>query len=168
MLNATYVTAESGVGIVHQSPAFGEEDYRVAMDAGVISDKRLPPNPVDDYGCFTSVVTDFAGKHVKEADKFIIKHLKAKGRLIVDAQITHSYPFCWRSDTPLLYRAVPSWFVKIPQIIPQMLQNIEGSHWVPSNVKEKRFANWISGARDWVSGSIWCNVLIITCTVFLD
>lgn len=149
LLNATYVTSDSGVGIVHQSPAFGEEDYNVALQAGVISPERLPPNPVDDRGCFTERVRDFAGQHVKAADKAIIKHLKEKGRLIVDSQITHSYPFCWRSETPLIYRAVSTWFVKIPPIIPQMLDNIEKSHWVPSFVKEKRFANWIANARDW-------------------
>ena len=149
VLNATYVTSESGVGIVHQSPAFGEEDYNVAFQAGVITDKRLPPNPVDEMGCFTSEARDFTGQHVKAADKPIIKYLKGTGRLIVDAQITHSYPFCWRSDTPLIYKAVPAWFVKIPQIIPSMLDSIEKSHWVPSFVKEKRFANWIANARDW-------------------
>ena len=149
VLSGTYVTSESGVGIVHQSPAFGEEDYNVASQAGVITDTRLPPNPVDDRGYFTSEVRDFAGQYVKAADKAIIKHLKGTGRLIVDGQITHSYPFCPRSDTPLLYRAVPAWFVKISPIIPKMLENIEKSHWVPSFVKEKRFANWIAGARDW-------------------
>ncbi|MCJ1408789.1 isoleucine--tRNA ligase [Ptychographa xylographoides] len=149
VLNATYVTSESGVGIVHQSPAFGEEDYNVAFAAGVITDKRPPPNPVDEKGCFTSEVRDFAGQYVKTADKAIIKYLKSTGRLIVDGQITHSYPFCPRSDTPLLYRAVPGWFVKITPIIPSMLKNIEGSHWVPNFVKEKRFANWIGSARDW-------------------
>ncbi|MCJ1260830.1 isoleucine--tRNA ligase [Lobaria immixta] len=149
VLNANYVTAESGVGIVHQSPAFGEEDYKVAFEAGVISDKRLPPNPVDEKGCFTTEVRDFAGQYVKTADKAIIKHLKAAGRLIVDSQITHSYPFCYRSDTPLIYRAVPSWFVKITDIVPKMLENIDKSHWVPTSVKEKRFGNWIANARDW-------------------
>ncbi|RPB13621.1 hypothetical protein P167DRAFT_486046 [Morchella conica CCBAS932] len=149
VLNATYVTSDSGTGLVHQAPAFGEEDYNVAMDAGVITEKRPPPNPVDESGIFTSQVRDFAGLHVKAADKSIIKHLKEKKRLVVDGQITHSYPFCWRSDTPLIYRAVPAWFVRIPSIIPQMLKNIEGSHWVPSNVKENRFASWIANARDW-------------------
>ena len=149
VVNAEYVTKDDGVGMVHQAPAFGEEDYNVAMKTGVISDKRLPPNPVDDSGCFTDEVPDFAGQHVKAADRHVIKHLKDRGRLIVDSQITHSYPFCWRSDTPLIYRAVSSWFVKIPIIIPAMLENIEKSHWVPTFVKEKRFANWISNARDW-------------------
>ena len=149
VFTATYVTSESGVGIVHQSPAFGEEDYNVAFKAGVINDQRLPPNPVDEKGHFTAEVRDFAGQYVKAADREIIKYLKGTGRLIVDAQITHSYPFCWRSDTPLIYKAVPSWFVKIPDIIPSMLDNIENSHWVPAFVKEKRFANWIANARDW-------------------
>jgi isoleucyl-tRNA synthetase len=149
VLNATYVTADSGVGIVHQAPAFGEEDYQVAMTAGVINDKRLPPNPVDEKGCFTSEVPDFVGQHVKVADKGIIKHLKDSGRLVVASQITHSYPFCWRSDTPLIYRAVSSWFIKVTDIIPQILQGVDESHWVPSFVKEKRFGNWIANARDW-------------------
>ncbi|KAF1813729.1 isoleucyl-tRNA synthetase [Eremomyces bilateralis CBS 781.70] len=149
VLNATYVTADSGVGIVHQAPAFGEEDYKIAMDHGVINEKRQAPNPVNDEGCFTAVVSDFAGQHVKAADKAIIKHLKGKGRIVVESQIMHSYPFCWRSDTPLIYRAVPSWFIKVKPIIPQLMKNIEGSHWVPSFVKERRFANWIENARDW-------------------
>ncbi|RJE25033.1 Isoleucyl-tRNA synthetase [Aspergillus sclerotialis] len=149
VLNAEYVTADDGVGLVHQSPAFGEDDYKVALEAGVISETRPPPNPVDDKGCFTAEVRDFAGQHVKAADKAIIKHLKGTGRLIVDSQITHSYPFCWRSDTPLIYRAVPAWFVKIGPIIPDMLKGIEESHWVPSFVKERRFASWIQNARDW-------------------
>ena len=149
VLNATYVTADSGVGIVHQSPAFGDEDYKVAFEAGVINDKRLPPNPVDEKGLFTAEVPDFQGQHVKAADKAIIKHLKGTGRLIVDTQFTHSYPFCWRSDTPLIYKAVPSWFVKIPDLIPTMLENIEKSHWVPNFVKENRFGSWIANARDW-------------------
>lgn len=149
VLNDTYVSADSGVGIVHQAPAYGEDDYRVALAHGVISDTRPPPNPVDDAGCFTSVVRDFEGQHVKAADKGIIKHLKAAGRLVVDSQLMHSYPFCWRSDTPLIYRTVPSWFIKIQDSIPQMLENIAGSHWVPSFVKEKRFANWIQNSPDW-------------------
>ncbi|OCK81194.1 hypothetical protein K432DRAFT_381538 [Lepidopterella palustris CBS 459.81] len=149
VLNATYVTAADGVGIVHQAPAFGEDDYRVALEAGVVNENRPPPNPVDESGCFTAEVRDFVGQNVKKADKNIIKHLKSTRRLILDSQITHSYPFCWRSDTPLIYRAVPSWFVKVPDIIPQMLENIEGSHWVPSFVKEKRFGNWIANSRDW-------------------
>ncbi|KAJ8606263.1 hypothetical protein MRB53_041085 [Persea americana] len=149
LLNGTYVTADSGTGIVHQSPAFGEEDYQVAFNAGVISAERLPPNPVDVSGCFTSEVPEFVGQHVKAADKAIIKFLKEKGRIVVDSQIMHSYPFCWRSDTPLIYKAVSTWFVKIGPIIPQMLENISNSQWVPAFVKDSRFASWIANARDW-------------------
>ncbi|KAF2114605.1 tRNA synthetases class I-domain-containing protein [Lophiotrema nucula] len=149
VVNATYVTADSGVGIVHQAPAFGEDDYKVAVEYGIVTDTRPPVNPVDDAGNFVEAVTHFAGQNVKKADRDIIKHLKGTGRLVVDSQIMHSYPFCWRSDTPLIYRAVPSWFVRIQDQIPKMLENIESSHWVPSFVKEKRFANWISNSPDW-------------------
>ncbi|KAG6017454.1 Isoleucine--tRNA ligase, cytoplasmic [Claviceps pusilla] len=152
VLSGTYVTADSGTGIVHQAPAFGEEDYNVAAAAGVINDKRPPPDPLNDTGHFTSKVPDFAGLHVKEADKHIIKFLKATDRLVVESQLRHSYPMCPRSDTPLIYRAMPSWFIRIPEIIPDMLNNIEGSHWVPSFVKERRFASWIANARDWNVG----------------
>ena len=149
VLNATYVTSDSGVGMVHQSPAFGAEDYEVAFQAGVITEDRLPPNPVDDQGIFTAEVRDFVGQHVKSADKAIIKHLKGTGRLIADSTITHSYPFCWRSDTPLIYRAVPAWFVKVTPVIPTMLEGIAKSHWVPNFVKDNRFGSWIANARDW-------------------
>ncbi|KAK5997382.1 Isoleucyl-tRNA synthetase [Cladobotryum mycophilum] len=152
VLNAAYVTADSGVGIVHQAPAFGEDDYNVALEAGIISESRPPPDPVDDTGHFTERVSDFKGMHVKEADKHIIKYLKNAGRLVVESQIRHSYPMCPRSDTPLIYRAVPSWFIRIPEIIPDMLKNIEDSHWVPTFVKERRFASWIGNARDWNVG----------------
>lgn len=152
VLNAKYVTADSGVGIVHQAPAFGEDDYNVALEAGIISETRPPPDPVDDTGHFTQRVSHFAGMHVKEADKHIIKHLKQAGRVATESQIRHSYPMCPRSDTPLIYRAVPSWFIRIPETIPDMLNNIEGSHWVPALVKERRFASWIRNARDWNVG----------------
>lgn len=149
VINASYVTADSGVGLVHQAPAFGEDDYNAAVEAGIVTEQRPPPDPVNDTGNFTERVRDFAGMHVKEADKHIIKYLKGTGRIIVDSQLRHSYPMCPRSDTPLIYRAVPSWFIRIPEIVPDMLKNIEGSHWVPNSVKDRRFASWIANARDW-------------------
>lgn len=149
VIGADYVSDDSGTGIVHQAPAFGEVDFTASTEAGVINEKRTPPNPVDDNGKFTDAVKDFAGIYVKDADKLIIKHLTENGRMLYATQITHSYPFCWRSDTPLLYRTVPAWFVRIGEIIPQMLDNVEKTNWVPSNIKEKRFSNWIANARDW-------------------
>lgn len=92
VLLAEYVTADNGTGIVHQAPAFGEDDYKVGLESGVVDESRPPPNPVDDQGFYTAEVRDFVGQHVKAADKNITKHLKAAGRLIVDSQITHSYP----------------------------------------------------------------------------
>ncbi|OWB80614.1 hypothetical protein B5S32_g4902 [[Candida] boidinii] len=144
-----FVTDDSGTGIVHQAPAFGEIDFEAATKAGIINEKLPPPNPVDDNGKFTEEVKDFAGVYVKDADKEIIKHLTANGRLLLSSQIRHSYPFCWRSDTPLLYRTVPSWFVRVKEIVPQMLENVEKTRWVPNTIKEKRFSNWIANARDW-------------------
>ncbi|PHH77810.1 hypothetical protein CDD80_191 [Ophiocordyceps camponoti-rufipedis] len=152
VLGGAYVTDDSGTGIVHQAPAFGEDDYNVALEAGVTNEQRPPPDPINDTGHFTSRVPHFAGMHVKDADKHIIKHLKNLDRLVVESQIRHSYPMCPRSDKPLIYRAVPSWFIRIPHIVPEMLKNIESTHWVPSFVKERRFASWIANARDWNVG----------------
>ncbi|KAK9467712.1 tRNA synthetases class I-domain-containing protein [Lipomyces arxii] len=146
---ASYVSNDSGTGLVHQAPAFGEDDFNVALENKLITEDSPPPNPVDDNGKFLPIVSDFAGEYVKAADRKIIKFLKEKNTLIVDGQLMHSYPFCWRSDTPLIYRAVPAWFVRIKEIIPDMLNNISTSHWVPTVIKEKRFANWIANARDW-------------------
>lgn len=144
-----YVTSDSGTGIVHNSPAFGEDDYNVCLKYGVIAEDLDLPNPVDDAGKFTKEVVDFQGTFVKDADKEISKHLTAKGNMLLASQIRHSYPFCWRSDTPLLYRSVPAWFVRVKEIVPQMLDSVLKSHWVPQAIKEKRFGNWIANARDW-------------------
>lgn len=149
VIAADYVSSDSGTGIVHQAPAFGEEDFNAALKAGVFSKDTPPPNPVDDNGCFTSEVADWEGVYVKDADSKIIKYLTEKGKILLSTQIRHSYPFCWRSDTPLLYRTVPSWFVRITEIIPDMLNNVEKTNWVPNIIKEKRFSNWIANARDW-------------------
>ena len=143
------MTDDSGTGIVHQAPAFGEDDYRVCLAHGVIKKGGAVPCPVDDDGCFTPAVVDFAGKHVKEADKEIIAKVKSMQRMIDVSVIVHSYPFCWRSDTPLIYKTVPSWFVRVEDIKPQLLANNDKTMWVPSYVKEKRFHNWLEGARDW-------------------
>ncbi|CAI1803028.1 hypothetical protein SEUBUCD646_0B00490 [Saccharomyces eubayanus] len=144
-----YVSNDSGTGIVHNAPAFGEEDYNACLKNGIISEDSKLPNPIDDLGRFTEEVTDFAGIYVKDADKLVIKYLTASGNLLMATQVRHSYPFCWRSDTPLLYRSVPAWFVRVKNIVPKMLESVMESHWVPNTIKEKRFANWIANARDW-------------------
>ncbi|KAF8904442.1 tRNA synthetases class I-domain-containing protein [Gymnopilus junonius] len=145
----TYVTDADGTGIVHQAPAFGEDDHRIAIAHGVLRPDEMPPCPIDDRGIFTKEVPDFAGLHVKAADSPIQKVLKAKGRLIVQSTVNHSYPFCWRSGTPLIYRAVPVWFVKVTPIVDQLVSNNEGTRWVPQSVGDNRFGNWLANARDW-------------------
>lgn len=144
-----YVTEESGTGIVHQAPYFGEDDYRVCLQNGIINRDSDIICPVDESGKFMQSVHHFYGQYVKDADKNIIAHLKAQQRLIQSGQVKHSYPFCWRSDTPLIYKAVPSWFIRVEQMSQNLLASSSKTYWVPDFVKEKRFGNWLRDARDW-------------------
>ncbi|AQK81824.1 Isoleucine--tRNA ligase cytoplasmic [Zea mays] len=129
-----YVTDDSGTGVVHCAPAFGEDDHRVCLAAGIFETAGLVV-AVDDDGCFIEKISDFKGRYVKEADKDIISAVKDKGRLVSKGSIEHSYPFCWRSGTPLIYRAVPSWFVKVEKIKDQLLECNKETYWVPDYVK---------------------------------
>lgn len=140
-----YVTTGDGTGIVHQAPAFGEDDHRVMKKYGY----KDVVCPVDDYGIFTKEVTDWAGTYVKDADKLIIKKLKEEGRLYEQSTIVHSYPFCPRSDTPLIYRTIASWYVEVEKIKSDLLQSNSEINWVPDHIKEGRFGKWLEGARDW-------------------
>ena len=149
VISDDYVTEEGGTGIVHQAPAFGEDDYRVCLGHGVVAKGEDLPCPVDANGRFTSEVPDFQGKLVKEADSDICTVLKGKGRLILKETYSHSYPFCWRSDTPLIYKAVPSWFVAVESVKEKLLLNNTKTYWVPSFIQEKRFHNWLADAKDW-------------------
>ncbi|KAI7795335.1 isoleucine--tRNA ligase, cytoplasmic [Triplophysa rosa] len=144
-----YVRDDDGTGVVHQAPYFGADDYRVCMDYNIIQRDSVPVCPVDASGVFTSDVTHFAGQYVKDADKNIMKWLKENGRLVNASSFKHSYPFCWRSDTPLIYKAVPSWFVRVEHMVEKLLDNNSKCYWVPEFVKEKRFGNWLRDARDW-------------------
>lgn len=143
-----YVSNENGTGIVHQAPFFGEDDHRVCLKNDVIS-KEDNFCPIDDCGRFVEPVTEFLGIYVKDADKSIIKNLKERDRLFSAGQMKHSYPFCWRSDTPLIYKAVPSWFVRVEQFQQKLTTCSSQTYWVPEFVKEKRFGNWLREARDW-------------------
>jgi isoleucyl-tRNA synthetase len=149
VLSDTYVTDDAGTGIVHQAPAFGEDDYRVCLANGVISKGDEIPCPVDASGLFTDPVEPVKGIHVKEADGKLIQLIKESGRLVQKDNLDHSYPFCWRSDTPLIYKAVPSWFVKVEEIRDKIVANNKLTYWVPSTVGEGRFHAWLKDARDW-------------------
>ena len=140
-----YVTTDSGTGIVHQAPAFGEDDFRVLKAAGITA----LVCPIDMAGCFTEAVSDFAGLHVKEADKPIMRHLKASGQLYLQEVIQHSYPFCPRSDTPIIYRTIDSWYVKVAQIKEQLVAANQNIRWVPEHIQNGRMGNWLAGAMDW-------------------
>lgn len=140
-----YVTSDSGTGIVHQAPAFGEDDFRVMKANGV----RTVVCPVDMEGKFTDEVTDFAGVYVKDADKHIIKRLKEAGNLYLQEVIVHSYPFCPRSDTPIIYRTIPSWYVKVEAMRDRLVANNQQINWVPDHIKNGRMGNWLSNALDW-------------------
>ena len=144
-----YVTEEGGTGIVHQAPAFGEDDYRVCLANNIVPKGDGLPCPIDDNGRFTNEVPEFYGMNVKDADQDICKHLKINNRLVVKESYKHSYPFCWRSETPLIYKCIPSWFVSVETIKDRLCANNLQTYWTPSFVKEKRFHNWLSEARDW-------------------
>jgi isoleucyl-tRNA synthetase len=138
------VSAEDGTGLVHTAPAFGEMDFYACQKAGI-----EPVCPVDQNGCFTEEVADFCGYYVKDADKEIMRHLKQKGLVFEQATLRHRYPYCWRSDTPLIYRTVRTWFVAVEKIKDKLIDANEKINWVPHHIKEGRFGKWLEGARDW-------------------
>jgi len=140
-----YVSTDSGTGVVHQAPAFGEDDFRVLKAAGITASVC----PIDMAGCFTSEVTDFAGQHVKDADKAIIRHLKTSGALYLQEVIQHSYPFCPRSDTPIIYRTIDSWYVRVEDFKADLVKANQNIRWVPEHIRDGRMGNWLEGAMDW-------------------
>jgi isoleucyl-tRNA synthetase len=139
-----FVTTEDGTGIVHTAPGFGEDDARVLKGTGI-----PVICPVDAECKFTSEVSGFAGVFVKDADKAIIEKLKEEGKLVKRDQILHAYPHCWRCSSPLIYRAVGSWFVSVEKIKKDMLDANSKIYWIPEHIKEGRFGKWLEGARDW-------------------
>ena len=145
VLNDDYVTTDDGVGIVHIAPAYGEDDFRVCKEAGM----NVIVDPLDSSCAFTDEVPEYKGRFCKDCDKDIIKSLKASGKLVHQATITHSYPFCDRTDTPLIYRAIDAWYVRVEDLHDQLAANNAGVHWTPDYVGEKRFGNWLKDARDW-------------------
>lgn len=144
VVSAEYVTTDSGTGIVHQAPAFGEDDYQVGLKEG------LPViRPMDLTGIFDERVWDFKGQFAKDADKHIIHKLKEEGKLVDQDTLVHAYPHCYRTDQPLIYMALSTWFMKVEQIKSELVANNKQIHWVPEHVGEGRFGNWLENARDW-------------------
>ena len=144
VITADYVSTEDGTGIVHIAPLFGEDDCAAGKAYGIPA-----VCPVDAECKFTSEISDYAGRFVKDADKDIMDRLKAERKLVARSTVKHSYPHCWRDDSPLIYKAVTTWFVKIDPIKQKMLNANFQMTWVPSHIKEGRFGKWLENARDW-------------------
>ena len=144
VIASAHVTTTDGTGLVHMAPAFGEDDFNACKRAGIDV-----VDPVNDEGAFTAAVSDYAGQNIKEADKHIIADLKKKGLIFRHATIRHSYPFCWRSGAPLIYKTTPSWYVKVEQLRDRMVKANDAIHWVPESIGSARFKNWLQEARDW-------------------
>jgi isoleucyl-tRNA synthetase len=144
ILLADYVTTEDGTGVVHQAPAYGEVDQETCEAVGIPTVLS-----VDEGGKFTSLVPDFEGQQVFEANKPITQRLRADGRLLRQASYVHSYPHCWRCRKPLIYKAVSSWFVKVTAFRDRMVELNQDISWVPEHIKDGQFGNWLANARDW-------------------
>ncbi|MCJ7725873.1 MAG: class I tRNA ligase family protein, partial [Acidimicrobiia bacterium] len=138
-------TTEDGTGLVHMAPAYGEADFAAFAAAGL----DVLVDPVDAEGRFTDAVPEVAGINVKEADPTLIALMQEQGSLVRSGRIVHSYPFCWRTDTPLIYKAIPTWFVAVERFRDRMAELNESIHWVPERIGSRRFGNWLSQARDW-------------------
>ena len=141
---AAYVTTDSGTGVVHQAPAFGEDDYAVGLAEG------LPMvNPLSLGGVFDESVPDFAGLFAKDADKAIVERLRREGKVVDQDVIVHPYPHCYRTEQPLLYMAISTWFMDVERLKDQLVEQNRQIRWVPEHVGVGRFGNWLENARDW-------------------
>jgi isoleucyl-tRNA synthetase len=144
VLVAEYVTAEDGTGIVHQAPAYGEDDQNVCNAANIPTYIS-----VNERGQFNSIVTDFEGQHVFDANKPISQHLKEAGRVFRQASYEHPYPHCYRCKNPLIYKAVSSWFVETTKLRERMLELNQQIDWTPEHTKDGSFGKWLDNVRDW-------------------
>jgi len=142
---ADFVSTEDGSGIVHIAPGFGEEDYQLGQREG------LPTVcPIDADCRFTDEVTDYAGEFVKDIDTPVIRHLRGTGQLFSEGSIEHSYPFCWRCDSPLIYRTISTWFVRIEgELKEKMIAANQKIRWVPEGIRDGRFGKGLASAPDW-------------------
>ena len=146
ILGADFVDASEGTGVVHMAPGFGEDAQTTCEAAGIPIGQVVP---VDGLGRFTDQVGPWAGLNVFDANPEIIRHLKEEGRVVRHDTYEHNYPHCWRTDTPIIYKAISSWFVKVTDIRDRLIETNQEINWVPSHVRDGRFGMWLDGARDW-------------------
>ncbi len=144
VLDGAFVTTVDGTGIVHMAPGFGEDDQTLCRANNIET-----VCPVDSAGRFIYPVSDYIGTQVFETNEPIAKNLKDRGLLVKTEQYIHNYPHCWRTDTPLIYRALPSWYVKVTDIKDKMVANNQKINWIPAHIKDGMFGKWLENARDW-------------------
>ena len=144
VLGADFLNTDEGTGTVHLAPGFGEDDQRVCEAHGI---SLLCP--VDEKGRYTAEVSDWEGVNVLEANKPIIRHLKDEGILFKHQSYDHNYPHCWRTDEPLIYKALSSWYVKVTDFKDRMVEHNQKIHWVPERIRDGQFGHWLENARDW-------------------
>ncbi|WCR58685.1 MAG: Isoleucine--tRNA ligase [Wolbachia endosymbiont of Ctenocephalides felis wCfeF] len=141
---ADYVTAEDGTGVVHTAPGFGEEDFYLCQSHDIPA-----ICPIDNGGKFTAEVSDLAGVHVFDTNDTVIKKLKEQGNWFKTEQYIHNYPHCWRTDTPLIYRTMPSWYVAVTKFKSRMVELNKRVNWIPNHIRDGQFGKWLEGAHDW-------------------
>ncbi|MBN32955.1 MAG: isoleucine--tRNA ligase [Dehalococcoidia bacterium] len=144
VLSAEFVNTEEGTGIVHMAPGFGEDDQAICEDNDI---KTVCP--VDSRGQFTSEISDYSGQLVFDANPEIIKKLKLDGNLLKRENYKHNYPHSWRTDEPLIYKTLNSWYVEVSKFRDSMVSNNQKINWIPDHIKDGAFGNWLAGARDW-------------------
>ena len=144
VLAADFVETGDGTGVVHIAPGFGEDDQRIAEAAGI--DLVVP---VDDEGRFTAEVSDYEGMNVFDANTDVIRDLKEQGRVLRHETYDHNYPHCWRTDTPIIYRAINSWYVRVTDLTDRLLDANAKINWIPDHIRDGQFGKWLEGARDW-------------------
>jgi len=144
VISADFVSLEDGTGIVHLASAFGEDDYLVCKEHNIAF-----LQPVNTNGKFTNEVPEFEGRFVKDCDQEIIELLDVNNKLFKSEKILHSYPFCWRCSTPLLYYATKSWFINVTKFKDKLIKNNQKINWYPETIKEGRFGDWLNNVKDW-------------------
>lgn len=150
VITADFVTEGNGTGIVHLAPAYGQDDFDTCIKNDIVKIEDIGNFcPIDENGFVTEPVTDYLGQKVLTTNLPIIERLKNENKLIKKEQYRHSYPHCWRTDTPLIYKSVSSFFIKVTELKNQMLNNNSKINWVPEHVGQKRFKQWLENAKDW-------------------
>lgn len=145
-----FVTIDAGTGIVHLAPSFGEEDFNVCIKNNVVTESEVGNYcPIDDDGKFTLPVKDYLGIHVHKTNNDIMERLKREKKVLKKENYSHKYPFCWRTDTPLIYKAVSSYFIDVPAIKEQMIENNKKINWIPKQVGDVRVRQWLEKIKPW-------------------